>query len=100
VQKNGKYARMENMTPQDIKNLAHLARIEISDQEVADFGKDMESILGYVDQVNQVELSEIEPTHLQKNITRPDTVHDFTDGPTIDQSPDNQDGFYKVPKIL
>lgn len=88
------------MTPQDIKNLAHLARIEVTDQEVADFGKDMESILAYVDQINQIDIPDTDPQFLQKNVTRPDIARDFTGGPTIDQSPDNQDGFYKVPKIL
>lgn len=88
------------MTPQDIKNLAHLARIEVTDQEVTDFGKDMESILAYVDQINQIDIPDTDPQFLQKNVTRPDIARDFTGGPTIDQSPDSQDGFYKVPKIL
>lgn len=87
------------MTPEDIKNLAHLARIEVSDAEVARFGKDMESILGYVDQVNQIPLSEITPIYAQKNVARTDSANN-TESLLVDQAPQSQDGFYKVPKIL
>lgn len=88
------------MTPEDIKNLAHLARIEVSDAEIASFGAEMESILGYVDQINQFEISETDQQFAQVNQVRPDVAQSFDGVSLLDQAPDSQDGFYKVPKIL
>jgi aspartyl-tRNA(Asn)/glutamyl-tRNA(Gln) amidotransferase subunit C len=88
------------MTPEDIKNIAHLARIEISDEEVTSFKNEMESVLGYVDQINQFDAPEINVQFDQVNSVRPDTVVNFDGTELLDQAPDKQDGFYKVPKIL
>lgn len=95
-----KYAIFDDMTPEDIKNLAHLARIEVNDAEIASFGAEMESILGYVDQINQLEISEIDQQFTQVNQVRSDVVQSFDGVSLLDQAPDQQDGFYKVPKIL
>ncbi len=88
------------MTPEDIKNIAHLARIEISDAEVTSFKSEMESVLGYVDQINQFDAPETEVQFDQVNSVRPDIVVDFDGTELLGQAPDKQDGFYKVPKIL
>mgnify|MGYP001183616365 CR=1 FL=1 len=91
------------MTDADIKNLAHLARIEITDEEVQKFKSDIEPILAYVAQINDVQIDDVHPEYMTKNLMRPDiadsadtTEHDLV----LKNAPDAQDGFYKVPKIL
>ena len=91
------------MTDEEIKNLANLARIDITDTEVQKFKSEIEPILAYVAQINDVQIDDSNSEYLTKNIMRPDTAksadtreHDLV----IKNAPDTQDGFYKVPKIL
>lgn len=92
-----------SITRDEIKNLATLARIEMTDAEMDGMVHDFESILGYVDQVNQVELPEVAEKPSLVNITHEDTgVYEpgtFSDS-LIAAAPVAQDGFYKVQKIL
>lgn len=91
------------ITPEEIKKLAHLARISVTDDEVATYAKDFEAILGYVDQINNVNVSELETVTIQDNIARLDE-NPHESGQYVVQmladAPESQDGFYKVPKIL
>jgi aspartyl-tRNA(Asn)/glutamyl-tRNA(Gln) amidotransferase subunit C len=91
------------MTDEEIKNLAHLARIEITDAEVHKFRSEIEPILSYVAMINDVQIDNINPDYVTKNLMRPDVAesadiaeHDLV----LKNAPDTQDGFYKVPKIL
>ena len=91
------------MTTDEVKKLAHLARIELSEAEIQAFSKDLESILGYVDQISQADVSDIVPNYLETNIARVDADPNpsgmYAEKMLAD-APDAQDGFYKVPKIL
>jgi aspartyl-tRNA(Asn)/glutamyl-tRNA(Gln) amidotransferase subunit C len=64
-----------HLTPEQIKNLAELSRLKESDVEAVH--ADLDQILGYVEQVQSVDTSGVEPmtgaTDL-KNISRPDEV--------------------------
>ena len=91
------------MTDDEIKNLAHLARIEITDEEVHKFRSEIEPILAYVAQINDAQLDDINPDYVTKNVMRADVAepadvieHELV----IENAPDTQDGSYKVPKIL
>ena len=90
------------MELQAMKNLAHLARIEMSDTELASMAHEFEGILGYVAQINKVEINDVSAEQLQTNVTRPDKVREthFDGTALVSGAPDAQDGFYKVPKIL
>lgn len=46
----------------DVGYVAELARLELDDAEKARFQKDMESILGYIEQLNELDVAGIEPT--------------------------------------
>lgn len=91
------------MTDEEVKNLAHLARIEITDAEIQKFKSEIEPILAYVAQINSVQIDEVTPDHLLQNVARED-VGNSVDATTADMMtkniPNTQDGFYKVPKIL
>lgn len=91
------------ITHEEIRNLAHLARIEVTDAEVAEYAKDFESILGYVEQINNVDVSSVASSFIHINVAR-DDEHPNPEGSAVDRlladAPATQDGFYKVPKIL
>lgn len=93
------------ITIKDIEKLAELSRIAISPEEKESFRKDMDSILGYVDQVQKVSanLSEEKKAGLVRNVMREDTnphesgIHTET---LISAAPKRQGNYLKVKKIL
>ena len=94
------------VTAEDVKKLADLARIDLTGEEQTKLQHDMESILGYVSELSQVEVPEGEEsvgTALVENVMRPDTnSYDpgvFTDD-ILAQAPDQAGNFIKVKQIL
>ena len=92
------------MQLQDIKHLAVLSRLDISDTEAEGLLGDLKEILAYIDQVTSVTVSGTEvdvPEH--RNIAREDMITNqsgqYTDV-IMKNVPDKQDGFVKVIKIL
>ena len=58
---------------EEILNLAELARLKLSDAEVAGLQKDISNILEYVGQVSAISIEEEKEKPLQRNIMRSDT---------------------------
>lgn len=92
------------MNIEDVENLAELAKLELKQEEKDELLKDMEGILNYVKQIEEVDVPEIEPEYLNRNIWREDVTPSqkeaFSYDLIIKQFPDSQDGFVKVKKIL
>jgi aspartyl-tRNA(Asn)/glutamyl-tRNA(Gln) amidotransferase subunit C len=90
------------MEIKDVENLAELARIELTETEKEELLADMGSILGYVKQVESVEVGDIKEQHTLYNVWREDVddTREFSKDLIIKQFPDSQDGFLKVKKIL
>ena len=92
------------MQLEDIKKLAELSRLDLSDEEMIEIAADFEPILAYVSQVQEVTgLGETEASYLVENVLREDVAtnpegsyHDVM----IAAMPDSQDGFLKVKQIL
>lgn len=96
---------MKKITLDEIHNLARLSRIKLSDEEARSLRKDLESILGYVDQLAEVDTSELETTSQVTgltNQTRKDVVKDYgvSREDLLKNAPARQDGFIKVKKVL
>ena len=90
------------MEIKDVEKLAELAKIELNEEEKKNLLKDMDSILGYVKQIQEVDVSEIDIEYKNRNIWREDEPEPriFSRDLIIEQFPDAQDGFVKVKKIL
>ena len=90
------------MDIKDVENLADLAKIELSADEKEGLLKDLASILGYVKQVEGVEVKDSEIEYKNRNIWREDELKpsDFSSELIKKQFPDSKDGFVKVKKIL
>ena len=92
------------MNLDDVKKLADLARLEVSEEEQKGLLEDLKSILVYIDQVQNAPLSGAGvsvPTH--RNIIREDVVTTKTGEYTdilLEQVVAKQDGFVKVKKIM
>lgn len=90
----------------DIKNLANLSRINLTDIEITKFTKDLQAIVGMIDMVNSTEISDdllkqegFAPT----NKTRVDQLTDIdyvSVQDIVSAAPNHQDNAVKVKKIL
>ncbi len=91
------------MTEKDIEKLAELAKIRIPEGKTEGFLKDFESILDYVKQIESVDIEDISQDFFLKNVARIDEVKnergEFAED-LLSASPQTQDGFVKVNKIL
>lgn len=71
---------MAKLSREDVLKLARLARLQLSNEEVSRFQDEISAILGYVEQLQSVDLGGEEPTYQVtglKNIMRPDIVKDY-----------------------
>jgi len=86
----------------DIEKLAELAKIELTDVEKQGLLKDLDGILGYVKQIESVDVPDTELEYKNRNVWREDEIknREFSREEIIKQFPDAQDGFVKVKKIL
>lgn len=90
------------MNIKDVENLARLARIDLSEEEKVAMLKDMDSILGYVKQIEEVEIADAHPEYEVRNVWREDDVlkREFDPELITGQFPEAERGFLKVKKIL
>jgi len=84
--------------------IAKLAMIEISHGEKDDFLKHVNNIAEYIDKINELDTSNVDPTdHLfeLKNVFREDKVVQSIDSNELKKIvPDYKDGYIVVPKII
>ena len=88
----------------DVEHIAHLARLRLSQEEKEKFGAQLSSILTYVEKLNELDTSGVEPTsHVLAigNVMREDALRPSlpTDEALLN-APDRADSFYRVPKII
>ncbi len=91
------------ITTKDVEHVAKLARLALSEEEKDKFASQLNSILEYVNELNEVDTTGIEPmAHSIKisNVMREDEVkQDFSREEMLTNAPEEEDGFFKVPKI-
>ena len=93
------------LTPDDVAGLARLARIELTDEELASLAPQLDVILGAVDQISEVtDAADVPPTtHAVpvENVTRPDVVRpSLPREAVLAGAPVAEDGRFRVPQIL
>jgi aspartyl-tRNA(Asn)/glutamyl-tRNA(Gln) amidotransferase subunit C len=70
---------MAMISKEEVLNLATLARLKLSEQEVESLQKDISNILDYVGQVSAVSIGKEKEKPLQRNVMRADTVRGADD---------------------
>lgn len=88
----------------DIKRIAHLARIEVSDNEAQETLNKLSGILGLIEQMQAVDTTGIEPMSHSQDVTqrlREDVVTAANQRELFQSiAPATQDGLYLVPKVI
>jgi len=89
----------------DIRKVAHLARIELTDTEAEEYQGQMDHILKYVEQLNAIDVEGIEPTAHAAPVF--DVIReDKSDGPGLSQeavlsnAPATAHDQIKMPKVI
>lgn len=87
-----------------VKHVANLARLEIEDKDIPKLSKQLSDIISYIETINELDLEGIKPTaHAVKvqNVFRVDAVVDAgIIQNAIEQAPEHDGRFFKVPKVL
>lgn len=87
-----------------VRRVAHLARIKVSEHEIERLEGELNGILGFVEQLGEVDVSGVEPmtsvvdTSLRR---RADVVSDGGDARRVlANAPEPADGFFLVPRVV
>lgn len=96
------------ITAADIEKVALLAHLELAEEELKMFGPQITEIVTYVEQLNEVDTSNIEsaiggltPEGEQTNSSRDDEIRGSLGQKTaLAEAPDPASGHFRVPKVL
>ena len=96
--------QMSRITPDEVRELAVLARLALSEQEIARMTGDLDAILDYVDAMRALDTSGVEPmTHavpfdcpLRADVTAPSLPLDEA----LANAPRREASFFQVPRIV
>ena len=88
----------------DIKYVAHLARLRLTSDEERTLGSQLGHILGYIEKLDELDVSNVEPTaHAvpMTNVTRSDEVRpSLPHDDAMRNAPAQANGLFIVPKIV
>lgn len=91
------------ITIKDVEHVAKLARLELTEEEKELYTKQLGDVLKYVDQMNEVDTSNVKPmSHAIDfvNVMREDkVVYEQTKEELMANAPEEENGFFRVPKI-
>lgn len=93
-----------NITEDEIKHVARLARLDVDDAELPVFAEQIGKILGYVDKLNQVATEAISPTAQAVSLVnafREDQPGERTDNQdSLANAPAEDSGLFEVPRVI
>jgi aspartyl-tRNA(Asn)/glutamyl-tRNA(Gln) amidotransferase subunit C len=92
------------LSQETLKYVADLSRIELAPQELEKLSQQLQTILGFIDQLSQADISGIEPTsHILQlnNVLREDSPKaSLPIEKTLANAPQKKDSFFVVPKVI
>ena len=100
-----KRKKTEKITEDTVRYVAGLSRLSFDDNETARFRAQLESILHYIDKLNEVETGGVQPTThalpTLRNVFREDVPgHSLSSEEALANAPSAKDDMFVVPKII
>lgn len=93
-----------NITPEDVRHVARLARLELSEAELERMRAEMDAILAYMDKLRSLDTTGVEPTSHAvplRNVMRDDEPRpSFPRDDMLANTPDRAGDFFRVPRII
>jgi aspartyl-tRNA(Asn)/glutamyl-tRNA(Gln) amidotransferase subunit C len=94
----------EELTREQVLHVAKLSRLKLEEEDIASFSKQLSDILSYVDKLNELDTSDVEPlAHVLpvNNILRDDEPSPaMSVDDALANAPERDGPFFKVPKVL
>ncbi|MNQ26895.1 Aspartyl/glutamyl-tRNA(Asn/Gln) amidotransferase subunit C [compost metagenome] len=96
---------MTNISRDDVRHLAQLSSLQLDDSEIDALQMDLGNILGYVEQLAELNTEGVDPTYQVtdlRNVWRDDSVVDYkvSREQLLELSPESYAHQVKVPKVL
>jgi aspartyl-tRNA(Asn)/glutamyl-tRNA(Gln) amidotransferase subunit C len=92
------------LSKRDVEHIAHLARLEVSDDEIADYVDKLSRIIGFVDQLAEQDTEGVAPMAHPLNMRqrlRPDEVTESNERELFQRNAEAvRQGYYRVPKVI
>ena len=86
------------------RRAAHLARIEVAEDELDNLAKELSGILNFMEQLNEVDVDGVEPMTSVTAMRLKQRADVVTDGnmaeKILSNAPDAREGFFAVPKVV
>ena len=95
--------RMARIAPEEVRELAMLARLQLSEEEVARMAGDLAAILDYVDALRDLDTTDVEPmTHAVPFDCplRADAAPSLSIEEALSNAPRREASFFEVPRIV
>jgi aspartyl-tRNA(Asn)/glutamyl-tRNA(Gln) amidotransferase subunit C len=87
-----------------VRRIAHLARIAVAEEEVADLQTELNAMLAFVEQLSQVDVEGVEPMTSVTPMQLKQREDKVTDGDVADDivrnAPATEDHYFVVPKVV
>ena len=88
-----------------VKHVALLSRLDLSDEELDIYSRQLESILSYISKLNEVNTKDVQPTShalsTLKNVFRKDSLKSSLKvEDVLKNSPSSEGDFFKVPQVI
>jgi len=93
-----------SLNRQDVENIARLARLRLPPAQLEAMAGELSQILAFVEQLNQVDTTGVEPLLSVSQVTLPQRADVVTDGAQQDSvlanAPEKMQGFFGGPKVV
>ena len=86
------------------RKVAHLARIEVAEEDLETLAGELSNILGFMEQLGEVDVDGVEPMTSVTPMALKRRKDEVTDGgypeKILSNAPDAREGFFAVPKVV
>ena len=90
-----------SVSPEDVRHIARLARLELTDEEVERFRRELSNILAYVEKLEELDAGAVAEPGKPDQPLRKDAVAEWPDvTPLQESAPDFAGGFFRVPRVI
>jgi len=95
---------MTKITQEEVKKVAHLARLELNESEINNHAQQLEKILDYIRQLEKIDTNDVPATTRAIEVTnvfsKDEKKNSDCNEEILELSPSKEDKYFKVPKII
>lgn len=94
-----------SVTKDDVYYVANLARLQLDDNEAESLQKDMNNILGYIETLNELDTSDVEPLEhvtevISSDFRKDEAKEALPHADALKNAPDADSDYFRVPRVI